>query len=192
MCRGLTLLLEDVSVVRGLSLPKLGGRTIYPWVQVGVRSHPPSIVNQDSPIRATAPPNLLMPSSARRKFKQASNLLPLHQPQEISVARLTNSLSCLWIRSDGERVHAGHMQARSLARQCSTPGSSVPRTSTRRIPSRVCRLPVSQVALCRVLAAKGFDGRRYLCENHNYVCLGGGGLMVSHTSYLAGRRAYIP
>ena len=28
VCRDLTLLLEEVSVVRGLSLPKLGGRTI--------------------------------------------------------------------------------------------------------------------------------------------------------------------
>ena len=185
-----------MSVVRGLSLPKLGGRTISPWVQVGVRSHPPSIVNQNSPIKPTAPPNPLilgMPSSAGCKSKQASNLLPLHQPQEISVACLTNSLSCLWNRSDGEYLSACRAHAGALAREpMQHPRSSVPRTSTRRIPSRVCRLPVSRVALGRVLAAKGFDGRRYLCENHNHVCLGGGGLMVSHTSYLASRRAYIP
>ena len=151
VCRSLTLLLEDVSVVRGLSLPKLGGRTISPWVQVGVRSHPPSIVNQNSPIKPTAPPNPLilgMPSSAGCKSKQASNLLPLHQPQEISVICLTKMLSCLWECSDGAsacRAHAG-----ALAREpMQDPRSSVPRTSTAAYQAKFGYCCVSSSAVSR-------------------------------------------
>ena len=108
--------------------------------------------NQHSPIRATA-----LPTPCHRLqdagVDKLSNLLPLHQPQEISVICLTKMLSCLWECSDRERVHAGHMQARSLASQCRTPGHPYPGPQQPHTKQSL-DIAVSQAALCRVLAAK--------------------------------------
>ena len=148
--------LLEVNVSEGFRfLSWLGARCTYSRVWVGVRSHlplPPYFSNQHSPIKATA-----LPTPCHRLqdagVDKLPNLLPLHQPQEISVICLTKMLSCLWECSDRERVHAGHMQARSLASQCRTPGHPYPGPQQPHTKQSL-DIAVSQAALCRVLAAK--------------------------------------
>ena len=152
--------LLEVNVSEGFRfLSWLGARCTYSRVWVGVRSHlplPPYFSNQHSPIRATA-----LPTPCHRLqdagVDKLSTLLPLHQPQEISVICLTKMLSCLWECSDGAsacRAHAG-----ALAREpMQDPRSSVPRTSTAAYQAKFGYCCVSSSAVSRA-GCKGFDGR---------------------------------
>jgi hypothetical protein len=137
----------------------------YSRVCVGAHSHPPSTISQNSPIRATALPKSAYAIVCKMYSMSVFPSLRIYSPS-LSLRRsappcLTKALLRLWDWncSDGgvcKCMQGTCRRASERASQCSTPGSSVPRTSTIAYihTKQSLEIDVSQVVLCRVLAAK--------------------------------------